>query len=163
MKNYKLQENEVVRYRNPVTMQTEKGVIPAEIVLTNLNFIFITEKKFLWFKPKKRRQAFAKELVKVYNGAPEVKQKGNTVTISFTTEDRVITFDDKKTARKFVINAWTFITGKSLFEHNLDKLKIALDVIDEKFDFIISDVLQEAFDVKNSIQDKFKKLFQNNG
>ena len=50
MKNHQLQPNEVVRFQSPITIQTEKGDVPAELILTNLNFIFVTErKKFLWF------------------------------------------------------------------------------------------------------------------
>jgi hypothetical protein len=31
MKNYKLQPNEVVRFQAPITLQTEKGDIPADL------------------------------------------------------------------------------------------------------------------------------------
>ena len=159
MRNYKLKENEVVRYQSSVTLQTEKGEIPAEIILTNLNFIFVTEKKFLWFKPKTRKKAFAKELVKIDKDTPAIKQTGTSVKMCFTKEDRVITFAEKKEAWKFIINAWELVTGKNIFERSLDKVKQALDLIDETMDWNIADFVKDALAIGSSIQDTIKKLF----
>ena len=148
MKNYKLKANEVVRIQKNISLQTKSGEIPAKMLLTNLNFIFVTEsKKFLWVQPKECKHAFAKETVKVDNGTPVIKQTGKSVTICFTTEDRIITFEDKQSARHFVINAWNVVTGKSSFERGLDKLKQALDLIDEKFDINVLDLVKEALAV----------------
>ena len=159
MRNYKLKDNEVIRYQSSITLQTKKGEVPAEIVLTNLNFIFVTEKKFLWFKPKARKQAFAKELVKVDKDTPAIKQTGTSVKICFAKEDRVITFADKKDAWKFIINAWELVTGKNIFERSLDKVKLALDLIDETLELNISDFVKDALAIGSSIQEKLKKLF----
>lgn len=161
MKNYQLQPNEVVRFQAPITLQTEKGDIPAELILTDLNFIFVTErKKFLWFKRKNRVVAYAKELVKTFKDAPEIKQTGTAVLISFTTEDRIIVFDTKKDARTFVINAWEIVTGKNIFERGLDKLKEALDLVDEKLDINIVELVKAAItqNVTGLIQGKITKL-----
>ncbi|MBO5736337.1 MAG: hypothetical protein J6S04_00875 [Clostridia bacterium] len=145
MKNYQIQPDEVIRFQSTVALQTEKGNIPAELILTNLNFIFVTERKnFLWFKRKPRSLAFAKESVKMFNDAPQIKQTGTAVLISFAEEDRIIVFDDKKDARIFVINAWQIVTGKNLFERGLDKLKEALDLIDEKFDINIIQLIKDS-------------------
>ena len=143
MKNYQIQPNEVIRFQAPVSIQTEKGNIPAELILTDLNFIFVTERKnFLWFKRKPRSVAFAKESVKIFDEAPEIKQNGTSVLISFAEEDRIITFESKKEARICVINAWEVITGKNAIMQGLDKLKNALDVLDEKFN--ITEFIAEA-------------------
>ena len=145
MRNYKLKPDEVVRYQGPIHLQTEKETIPAELILTNQNFIFVTEgKKWLWFKKKTKVVAFAKELVKTYNDAPEIKQKGTGVLISFAKEDRILVFADKKEARIFTINAWEIVTGKGIFERGLDKLKQALDLIDEKLDLNIIELVKGA-------------------
>ena len=166
MKNYKMKPDEVVRYQGTVTLQTKKGPIPANLILTNFNFIFVTVgKKFLWFEPKAKVVAFAKELVKTFKEAPEIKQTGNTVKISFTTEDRIVEFEEKKEARTFVINAWEIVTGKTAFERNLDKLKDALDLIGEKFDINLIELIKGAitngiYDFTiNAIQSKITKFF----
>ena len=165
MKNYTMKPDEVVRYQGPVTLQTEKGNIPAELILTNLNFIFVTEgKKFLWFKPKAKVVAFAKELVKTYKDAPEIKQSGTAVYISFANEDRIILFEEKKEARVFVINTWEIVTGKGIFERGLDKLKQALDLIDEKLDLNIVQLIKDSITsgipnaAQNIIQSKIQKF-----
>ena len=145
MGNYKIKENEVIRSQNTIALKTVKGDIPAEIILTTMNFIFVTEgKKFLWFKPKAKVKVFAKELVKTYKEAPEIKQTGTEVRISFAKEDRILQFETKKDARNFVINAWEIITGKGAFERNLDKLKQALDLIDEKLDLNLMQLAKET-------------------
>ena len=146
MKNYKLQPNEVVLYQAQVTLQTEKGDVPTDLILTDLNFIFVTpRKKFLWMERKPRATAFAKETVKIYMDAPQIKQTGTSVKICFATEDRTITFAEKKDARNFVINAWEVVTGKNLFQYGLDKLKDALELINDKLNLdlikLVKDVL----------------------
>lgn len=145
MKNYKLAPDEVVRYQKQVTLQTAKGDVPAEIMLTNLNIIFITEgKKFLWFKKKQRKTAFAKELVKIYKDAPQIKQIDTTVQMCFTKEDRFIVFENKKDARTFVINAWEVVTGKNIFERGIDKLKQAIDFTDNMLGIDIKAVVKDS-------------------
>jgi hypothetical protein len=145
MKTYQLAPDEVIRHQSQVTLQTEKGEMTAEMILTNLNFIFITpKKKFLWFKQKYRYDVFAKEVVKTFKEVPDITQTDATVKICFTTEDRIVVFGDKKEARTFVINAWEIITGKTAFERHLDKLKKALDYVDDTLGFDIRDVIKEA-------------------
>lgn len=145
MKKFKLAPDEVVRYQGQVTLTREKGDIPAELLLTNQNFVFITEgKKFLWFKNRKRTAVFAKDLVKIFKDAPQIKQSGTNVKICFTTEDREIVFDSKKAARTFVINAWEIVTGKNAFERGLDKLKQALDLADEALGLDIKALVKDS-------------------
>ena len=161
MKNHQLQPNEVVRFQSPITIQTEKGDVPAELILTNLNFIFVTErKKFLWFKRKNRVVAYGKELVKTFKDTPEIKQTGTAVLISFANEDRIIVIESKKEARIFVINAWEIVTGKNILERGLDKLKEALDLVDEKLDLNIVELVKAAIthNVGGLIQGKITKL-----
>ena len=147
MKNYQIQPNEVIRFQSTVALQTEKGNISAELILTDLNFIFVTERKnFLWFKRKPRSLAFAKESVKMFNDAPEIKQTGTAVLISFAEEERIIVFDDKKDARIFVINAWEIVTGKNLFERGLDKLKEALDLMEAVINELNVETVKNALD-----------------
>lgn len=143
MKVYQLQPDEVIRFQAPVFQIKEEDNIPTELTLTNLNFIFVTErKKFLWFKRKNRTVVIPKEQVKKYRELPEIKQTDTSVKICFAKEDYVIVFDTKKDARNFVINAWEIVTGKTVFERNLDKLKDALDLVDEKLHINIADIVK---------------------
>lgn len=166
MKNYQLAPNEVRLIQTPITLKTEKGAISAEIILTDLNFIFVTpQKNFLWIKRKDRHVAFAKETVKIYQDTPQIKQTNTSVSIQFTTEDRVIEFETKKDARTFVIKAWEVITGKNLLERYADKLKDALDFVDEKFDINIVALVKDAVTVGlpnaivGGVNSKAKKWF----
>ena len=159
MRNYKLKPDEVIRYQGPIHLQTEKATIPAEIILTNQNFIFVTEgKKWLWFKKKTKVVAFTKEQVKLYNDAPEIKQNGTGVMICFDKEERILVFDEKKAARIFAINAWEIVTGKGMFERGLDKLKQALDLIDEKLDLNIIELVKGA--ITTSVQSATTNILQ---
>lgn len=145
MKTYQLQPDEVIRFQAPVFQLKEEDNIPTDLTLTNLNFIFVTErKKFLWFKRKNRTVVIPKEQVKRYRELPEIKQTDTSVKICFAKEDCVIVFDNKKDARNFVINAWEIVTGKTVFERNLDKLKDALDLVDEKLHINIAELAKGA-------------------
>ena len=145
MRNYKVKEDEIIRYQGPITLHTKKGDVDAAIILTDLNFIFVTEgKKFLWFKPKDRWQAFAKEDVKMFMGAPEIRQSGTAVKIEFEKEDRILVFEDKRDARIFTIKAWELITGKSVLDRSLDRLKQALDLVDDAVEINMMELIKEA-------------------
>ena len=166
MKNYQLTPNGVVLIQTPVILKTEKGDLLGEVILTDLNFIFSSpRKKFLWIERANRRVAFAKETVKMYQDAPRIKQTGTSVSIQFTTEDRVIEFETKKDARVFVIKAWEVITGKTLLERYADKLKDALDFVDEKFDINIIALIKESVTlglsnaITGKVESKAKKWF----
>ena len=162
MKNHQLLPDEVVRFQAQITLQTEKGDIPAGLILTNLNFIFVTERKnFLWIKRKPLHTAYAKELVKVDRDAPQIKQTGTSVTICFADKDRVLVFNDRKEARDFVINAWETVTGKNVFERSIDKLKQALDCIDDILQFDIREIIKGALECRVALGNNIGKAVMN--
>lgn len=115
----------------------------------------------MWFKRKPFHAAYAKELVKLDKDAPQIKQTGNSVTICFNDKDRTIIFNDKKEARDFVINAWEVVTGKNAFERTLDKLKQAIDCIDEALNFDIHDIIQGALAFRVGVSNKIGQFAAN--
>ena len=160
MKNYQLAPKEVFREQGFVILKTAQGDIPAEIVLTDMNFIFITEKKKL-FSRKMRTctTVFSKDLVKTYKDAPQIKQTDTSVKICFTKEERTIVFENKKDARTFTIKAWETVTGKNQFERSIDKLKYAIEYVDEALDINIATLIKESVKtgVSHAISSKITK------
>ena len=148
MKNYKLAPDEVILYKGNVLLQEHKNnIIPAELILTNLNFIFISEGKKILFKQRQNIDCFAKEAVKTYKDTPQIKQKGDTVEIYFLKGERTIRFENKHEAYKFTFKALSLITGKTAFARNVEKVKKTVENIDETLGFNATELAQAAIQV----------------
>lgn len=147
MKNYKLQPNEVVLYKNTVTLKEKNEHINADFLLTNLNFVFSKEKKRL-LGTKTYIDCFAVNTVKIYNDEPQIKQTEALVEIYFLSGEKTILFQNKSEAHKFTLKALELITGKTAFARGVAKVKKAVANIDETLGFeataIASTVIQAA-------------------
>ena len=80
----------------------------------------------------------------MFMGAPEIRQSGTAVKIEFEKEDRILVFEDKRDARIFTIKAWELITGKSVLDRSLDRLKQALDLVDDAVEINMMELIKEA-------------------
>lgn len=130
MKQYQLQPTEVVLYETEnITLKGEKG--STTLALTNCNFVFETTVKKLLCKNYTTTECFALDTVKIYNNAPQIKQKDFEVQIYFKNAERHIVFINKKEAHKFVSKALELLTGKTAFVRGVEKVKEKVAVIDE--------------------------------
>lgn len=159
MEQYKLQPTEVVLFESPkVNVKDKKG--KTWLILTNLNFIFETTEKKLFHKNYVTAECFTVDTVKIYNNAPQIKQKGCEVQIYFTNAERYVTFDSKNEAHKFTAKALELLTGKNAFFRGIDKAKKTVEAVDEALGIdtigIASTVVQTAVNVK-SPSGKFQK------
>ena len=129
MTHYTLQPNESVLYQGNVSLEKRNGT--AELILTNLNLVFvITIKKFL-AKSQIEVEAYPVEEIKIYNNAPQIKQKNSRVEIFLSCGEFVANFDSMFEAGKFVNSALRLLTGKSLAERSADKVKGAVGLVDD--------------------------------
>jgi len=128
MKNYDLEESEVVLYKGQVSLPQTKGI--TEIVLTNINFVLITKRKKLFAKDLVNVETYAVNEIKYYNGNPQVIKKGNLIELYFLNEEIEFTFNSRNEARKFVNATLTLLTNKSTLERSAEKVKNTISVID---------------------------------
>lgn len=129
MAEYSLQTDESILYRGPVTVPTEKG--SSELILTNINIVVSTAmKKGLFAKPETNATIYSIQDVKIYNGEPQVKQKGSNVEIYFKNQELVVCFASRVELMRFKMAAVKLLTGKSAQARGADKVKHTLNLID---------------------------------
>ncbi|MFR1758443.1 MAG: hypothetical protein ACLSX2_01985 [Christensenellaceae bacterium] len=128
MGNYELLADEVVLYEGAVTSKNYKGTL--QLTLTSQKIIF--EKENGVFKKERGLiDILPLETVKVYNGAAQVKRKGNTVEVQTIDKNIVIVFAGVLEARKFISNAVNAVTGTTLAHRSSDKIKDAFNIVDD--------------------------------
>lgn len=129
MTNYALQPNESVLYQGNVSLEKQNGSV--ELILTNLNLVFIiTIKKFL-AKCQVDVEAYPIEEIKFYNNIPQIKQKNSRVEIFLTCGEIVAVFESMFEAGKFVNAAMRLLTGKTAAERGADRFKGAVGLVDD--------------------------------
>ena len=129
MTNYTLQSNETILYQGNVSLEKRNGTV--EMILTNLNLVFIiTVKKFL-AKAQVDVETYSVQDIKIYNNAPQIKQKNSRVEIFLTCGEIVANFDSMFEAGKFVNSALRLLTGKTMAERSADKFKGAVGLVDD--------------------------------
>lgn len=146
-----------------VTLNNKKG--DTQLVLTNLNVIFITRYKKLFSQEEVDVQSYPIENIKIYKGIPQVKSNAKTVEIYLKETEIEFEFESKKELNKFMSEINKLITGKTAFERNAEKVKGAISVVNDTVGF---DVVEETKDVvKNGVPGIFgkigKKLFGTKG
>ena len=128
MGNYELLADEVVLYEGAITSKNYKGTL--QLTLTSQKIIF--EKENGVFKKERGLiDILPLETVKVYNGAAQVKRKGNTVEVQTIDKNIVIVFAGVLEARKFISNAVNAVTGTTLAHRSSDKIKDAFNMVDD--------------------------------
>ena len=128
MGNYELLADEVVLYEGAVTSKNYKGTL--QLTLTSQKIIF--EKENGVFKKERGLiDILPLETVKVYNGAAQVKRKGNTVEVQTIDKNIVIVFAGVLEARKFISNAVNAVTVTTLAHRSSDKIKDAFNMVDD--------------------------------
>ncbi len=135
MENFVLQPNESVLYkgegrfanRNESLLSSQR----LEIILTNLNLVFVEKTKKVFSKEQVAVEAHPVEEIKIYNGVPQIKQKNTMAEIYFTNEEKSISFFSKHELHKFVNAVNRLLTGKSMAVRGADKVKNAVNLVDD--------------------------------
>lgn len=128
MDNYELKENEVVLYKGEITLLDSDEI--TQLVLTNINIVFITKYKNS-VEGEINVETYPVDKIKMYQGVPQIKTKADVVEIYFTSTEKEFTFVSKTELHKFMSSAIKLITGKTKVERGAEKLKHAIEVIDD--------------------------------
>lgn len=129
MENYKLLSNESVLYKGDVSLSSRKGGT-AELILTNLNVVLmIKSKKSFFANIETEVEVYPVDTIKVYEGEPQLKQSDVELEIFFTTDEIKVSFNSKMELMKFKLTATKLITGKSIQERGADKVKGAINLV----------------------------------
>lgn len=129
MEHYSLQASESVLYKNHVTYSKNRRA-SCELILTNLNLVITTATKKAFSKPQTEVEVFSIEEIKIYNDVPQIKAKESTVEIYLTSTEFTVDFNSMIEAQKFSNAAYKLITGKSLATRGAEKVKNAINLVD---------------------------------
>jgi hypothetical protein len=136
MKNYELGADEVVLYKGSVTPVGIKG--ETQLILTNLNIVFITEIKKFLAKDEINVEVYPIEDIKIYKNVPQVKVvNDDIVEIYLTTTEKEFKFSSVDEVEKFVQEVKELLIRKPLGTRCINKVK---DVIGEEGMHIIGAV-----------------------
>lgn len=126
---YTLQPNESVLYQGNVSLEKRNG--SAELILTNLNLVFVITTKKLLAKSQIEVETHPVEEIKFYNNIPQIKQKNTRVEIFLICDEIIVSFESMFEAGKFVNTALRLLTGKTMAERGADKVKGAVGLVDD--------------------------------
>lgn len=137
MGGYKLKSNETVLYKGTILNFSAKekhnsigSTISYELMLTNLNMIFITKVKKLLSKEESSYIDIPIETIKIYDGKPQIKQKGTNFEVYFSDQEYAFSLPNNFEAIKFHNKIMELVTGKSVSVRNSEKFKSAVDLVD---------------------------------
>lgn len=138
MNNYQLASNETVLYKGTILNYSEKekhnfigSTVIYELILTNLNMIFVTKVKKLLSKEESSYNVIPIDTIKIYNDKPQVKQKGTDFVVYFTNQEYSFSLPSKLEAVKFHNKIMELLTGKSMSIRNSEKFKSAVNIVDD--------------------------------
>ena len=137
MENYQLAVNETVLYRGTLVNYSGKekhnftSTVNYELILTNLNMIFVTKVKKMLSKEELSYNIIPIETIKIYNDKPQIKQKGTDFEIYFTDQEYSFSLQNKIEAIKFHNKIMELVTGKSMSIRNSEKFKSAVNIVDD--------------------------------
>lgn len=138
MNNYQLTSDETVLYKGVILNYSEKekhnsfgSTVIYELILTNLNMIFVTKVKKLLSKEESSYNVIPIDTIKIYNDKPQVKQKGTDFVVYFTNQEYSFSLPSKLEAVKFHNKIMELLTGKSMSIRNSEKFKSAVNIVDD--------------------------------
>ncbi len=129
MTNYTLQSNETVLYQGNVSLEKRNG--SAELILTNLNLVFVITIHKFFAKSQVEVETYPVSEIKFYNDAPQIKQKNSRVEVFLSCGEVAAVFESMFEASKFVNAALRLLTGKTAAERGADKFKGAVGLVDD--------------------------------
>ena len=129
MENYNLGPNEVVLYKGDVKLKDTSG--STELILTNINLVFINEIKKLFSKEEVFTFEYPIQSIKLYEGVPQIKEKGESVEIYLLETEIEIEFYSKTELHKFTNAAYKLLTGETSAQRGAKKIKDAISLVDD--------------------------------
>lgn len=154
MDNYTLLPGEFVLYKgscslegkNDDFLEQHRSNMSVEMILTNLNLVFVKKAKKLFGKTFSEVEIISVKDIKVYRDDPQIKLEDSSVEIFFTNGEKVVHLYSKNEARKFMDKAFELLTGKTRATRVSDKVKDAVDLIDETIGLNVADTVKAVID-----------------
>lgn len=147
MEHYTLQKDEVVLYhgsvillpndKKPKASQLKKT--ESELILTNLNFVFINKTKRFLGKDVEV-EIYKTDEVKFYKNNPHIIRNQNKIEIYFTSTEKFIEFTGAKETKSFINTAMRLVSGKSKFVRAVKKVQSEIQETNKELDIDIAKI-----------------------
>lgn len=138
MDYYKLSNDEVILYHGTISMVSSgkekrgrSNNTTYELLLTNLNFVFIIKTKQLLKKEQVDVEIYDVNTIKFYRDSPYIVQKKAVVELYFKECEKFIEFPKKKEAQTFVAKAMRVASGKSKLVRGVQKVQREINETNE--------------------------------
>lgn len=123
MDNYSLKPDETILFQG----DAYDGI---QVILTNHNLIIVKKKEKLFSKTDVTVEVYPKEEIKIYKDVPQIKANNCNVMIYLLSKEIQIEFKTRGEVHKFTSAAFELLTGKTAFARGAEKVKNAVDVVD---------------------------------
>lgn len=118
----------------------------ADIILTNLNLVLVLKTKKMFSKTTYETAVFPLSQVKIYNGEPQIKQKGTAVGCYLINLELKLDLDSILKAKKFVTKSYDVLTSKSVSQRGAGKVKGAIGLVDDTLGINTVDTVKNVFE-----------------
>ena len=143
MENYILRDDETVLLASRVKMQTtSKKSVEVELLLTNLNFVFIKDKKF--FSKNVEKEIYDVKSVKIYDSTYQIIRKNKKVQIYMIGVEKFLEFPNQKIAKEFTDIALKVVSGYSKLVRGVKKAQKAVKETEDALDIDIKGTTKKA-------------------
>lgn len=143
MENYILRDDETVLLSSRVKMQTtNKKNVEVELLLTNLNFVFIKDKKF--FSKKAEKEVYDIKSVKTYDSTYQIIRNNKKVQIYMIGVEKFIEFSSQKEAKEFTDIALKIASGYSKLVRGVKKAQKTVKETEEALNIDIKETTKKA-------------------
>ncbi len=150
MQNYQLGINEVVLYKNEVTLLQDgkkgKDKTKTELLLTNDNFVFINKTKKLFQKELVNTIIIPIESMKVYNNMPYMVKKNTLIELYTKNGEYFLEFEKKKQAKDFFDKTMRVASGYSKFVRGVKKVSKEIKDTNKALDIDIIGATKKTLD-----------------
>ena len=134
MEIYKFKEDEVALLKEEVKVTGEIG--KAEIILTNLNIILVTNIKEMLKVQDPKVEVISFENLKMFEGKPYITIKSNIAEIYLKDSEREITFKNRLALHNFVNTTTKAVTNQKINESKADKMKNVLILVNDNIELV---------------------------
>ena len=147
MEDYILKENETILFRGSARLIPDANNLNAgnecHVLLTNLNFVFISTFKRL-FRTVNEVEAYSVSDVKIYDEAIQIIRRKSVVDIYLKQREIFLDFGKDKYAKEFCDKALRLISGFSKFVRSVKKTKKTINETNEALDIDIVDMAKRT-------------------
>lgn len=151
MEHYELQNDEVALSHEQAFIANATKNAGVEVLLTNLNFVFIRKIKQFLKKDTVEVEIYGVDTVKIYNDLPHIIAKENVVEIYFKGVEKFIRFRSRKQATKFVDTALRLISGKSKFVRGVKKMQKEIAHTSEELNVDVVGITKKAVGIAGDV------------